>query len=103
MTRGVTRGVFISCSARQKEALGRPVKALLAENGLRFIVSDEPRPEGAWTPEEKVDAYLALSDAVVVFATGDLEDARIGTPGRTSATRSGEPARSRVSAPESVS
>src|SRR5439155_15911436 len=68
------RGVFISCSERQKEALGRPFKALLAENGLQgFIVSDEPRPEGAWTPEEKVDAYLALSDAVVVFATGDLE------------------------------
>jgi pimeloyl-ACP methyl ester carboxylesterase len=69
-----TRGVFISCSERQKEALGRPFKALLAEHGLRaFIVSDEPRPEGAWTPEEKVDAYLARSDAVVVFATGDLE------------------------------
>ena len=69
-----TRGVFISCSERQKEALGRPFKALLAENGLRgFIVSDEPRPEGAWTPEEKVDAYLALSGAVVVFATGDVE------------------------------
>jgi hypothetical protein len=69
-----TRGVFISCSERQKEALGRPFKALLAENGLRgFIVSDEPRPEGTWTPEEKVDAYLARSDAVVVFATGDLE------------------------------
>lgn len=69
-----TRGVFISCSERQKEALGRPFKALLAENGVRgFIVSDEPRPEGAWTPEEKVDAYLPRSAAVVVFATGDLE------------------------------
>jgi len=69
-----TRGVFISCSERQKEALGRPFEALLAEHGLRgFIVSDEPRPEGAWTPEEKVDAYLARSDAVVVFATGGLE------------------------------
>jgi hypothetical protein len=69
-----TRGVFISCSERQKEALGRPFKALLVEHGLRaFIVSDEPRPEGAWTAEEKVDAYLARSDAVVVFATGDLE------------------------------
>jgi pimeloyl-ACP methyl ester carboxylesterase len=69
-----TPGVFISCSERQKETLGRPFKELLAENGLRgFIVSDEPRPEGTWTPEEKVDAYLKLSDAVVVFATGDLE------------------------------
>jgi pimeloyl-ACP methyl ester carboxylesterase len=69
-----TRGVFISCSERQKEALGRPFRALLAERGLPgFIVSDEPRPEGTWTPEEKVDAYLDRSDAVVVFATGDLE------------------------------
>jgi pimeloyl-ACP methyl ester carboxylesterase len=68
------RGVFISCSEREKEVLGRPFKALLAEAGLHgFIVSDEPRPEGAWTPEEKVDAYLDLSDAVVVFATADLE------------------------------
>lgn len=68
------RGVFISCSERQKEPLGRPFKALLEESGLTgFIISDEPRPEGAWTPEEKVDAYLARSDAVVVFATGDLE------------------------------
>jgi pimeloyl-ACP methyl ester carboxylesterase len=72
--RDSTRGVFISCSERQKEALGRPFKALLARNGVPgFIVSDEPRPEGTWTPEEKVDAYLDRSDAVVVFATGDLE------------------------------
>jgi len=69
-----SRGVFISISERQKEALGRPFKALLGENGIRgFIVSDEPRPEGTWTPEEKVDAYLDRSDAVVVFATADLE------------------------------
>jgi pimeloyl-ACP methyl ester carboxylesterase len=69
-----TRGVFISCSERQKETLGLPFKSLLADNGLRgFLVSDEPRPDGTWTPEEKVDAYLARSDAVVVFATGDLE------------------------------
>jgi pimeloyl-ACP methyl ester carboxylesterase len=68
------RGVFVSCSERQKEALARPFKLLLAENGVRgFIVSDEPRPEGTWTPEEKIDAYLARSEAVVVFATGDLE------------------------------
>ena len=68
------RGVFISSSERQKDALARPFKELLAQNGIRgFIVSDEPRTERAWTPEEKVDAYLDLSDAVVVFATGDLE------------------------------
>jgi pimeloyl-ACP methyl ester carboxylesterase len=69
-----TGRVFISCSERQKEALGRPFKTLLERNGLHgFIVSDEPRPEGVWTPEEKVDAYLDHSDAVVVFATADLE------------------------------
>jgi hypothetical protein len=68
------RGVFISCSERQKAALGLPFKSLLAEHGLRaFVVSDEPRPDGTWTPEDKVDAYLARSDAVVVFATGDIE------------------------------
>jgi pimeloyl-ACP methyl ester carboxylesterase len=65
--------VFISCSERQKQALGLPFRSLLADHGLRgFVVSDEPRPDGTWTPEEKVDAYLARSDAVVVFATGDL-------------------------------
>lgn len=73
---GDTPAVFISCSERQKEALGLPFKSLLADNGLRgFLVSDEPRPDGTWTPEEKVDAYLARSDAVVVFATGDLDAA----------------------------
>jgi pimeloyl-ACP methyl ester carboxylesterase len=73
-SRDSTRGVFISCSERQKEALARPFKELLAQNGVRgYIVSDDPRPEGTWTPEEKVDAYLDLSDAVVVFATADLD------------------------------
>jgi len=66
--------VFISCSERQKSALGLPFRSFLADHGLRgFVVSDEPRPDGAWTPEEKVDAYLARSDAVVVFATGDVD------------------------------
>ena len=68
------QGVFISSSERQKDALARPFKELLARNGIHgFIVSDEPRTDRAWTPEEKVDAYLDRSDAVVVFATGDLE------------------------------
>jgi hypothetical protein len=67
-------GVFISCSERQKETLARPFKDLLTENGMRgYVVSDEPRPEGTWTPEDKVDAYLDMSDAVVVFATADLQ------------------------------
>jgi pimeloyl-ACP methyl ester carboxylesterase len=70
----VATGVFISCSERSKETLARPFKELLASTGLHgYIVSDEPRPDTAWTPEEKVDAYLDLSSAVVVFATADLE------------------------------
>ncbi len=65
--------VFISCSELQEDALARPFQALLASNGLRgVIVSDDPRPGSAWTPEEKVDAYLERSQAVVVFATADI-------------------------------
>jgi pimeloyl-ACP methyl ester carboxylesterase len=67
-------GVFISCSERRKEAVAWPFRDRLAERGTRaFIVSDEPRPSGTWTPEEKVDAFLERSEAVVVFATADLE------------------------------
>jgi hypothetical protein len=69
-----TPTVFISVSERQKDKLGLPFRTLLAGHGLRgFLVSSEPRPDGTWTPEEKVEAYLSRSDAVVVFATGDLE------------------------------
>jgi hypothetical protein len=65
--------IFISCSELQKDALARPFQALLATNGLRgVIISDEPRPGTAWTPEEKDDAYLERSQAVVVFATADI-------------------------------
>jgi hypothetical protein len=66
-------GIFLSCAESQKKALAQPFRARLREDGLRgFIVSDEPLPEGTFTPEEKVDAYLERSNAVVVFATGDL-------------------------------
>jgi pimeloyl-ACP methyl ester carboxylesterase len=68
------RGIFISVSERRKEAVAWPFRDRLAAHGLRaFIVSDEPRPVGTWTPEEKVDAFLDRSDAVVVFATADVE------------------------------
>ena len=68
------RGVFLSVAETQKASLARPFRALLGQDGVRgFIVSDEPLPEGAFTPEEKVDAYLERSDAVVVFATADLQ------------------------------
>lgn len=72
-SRGTQPEIFISCSELQKDALARPFQALLASNGLRgVIVSDEPRPGTAWTPEEKVDTYLERSQAVVVFATADI-------------------------------
>jgi hypothetical protein len=74
MRRNGAASVFISVSERQKEALAWPFKELLAQNGMRgFVVSDEPRPDGTWTPEDKVDAYLDMSDAVVVFATADVQ------------------------------
>jgi len=67
------QGVFISVAELHKDVLARPFKALLEQHGLKgYIVSDEPRPEGVWTPEEKVDAYLDRSDAAVVFATADV-------------------------------
>jgi hypothetical protein len=65
--------VFISVAEGQKEKLARPFRDRLAVSGVRgFIVSDEPLLENAWTPEQKVDAYLDRSNAVVVFATGEL-------------------------------
>lgn len=68
------RGVFISCSEARKIELARPFRDLLASNDIQgYIVSDEPRPDPTWTPEEKVDAFLERSEAVVVFATADIE------------------------------
>lgn len=65
--------VFISVAEVQKEKLARPFRDLLAASGVHgFIVSDEPLLENTWTPERKVEAYLDRSNAVVVFATGDL-------------------------------
>lgn len=65
--------VFISVAEVQKEKLARPFRGLLAASGVQgFIVSDEPLLENTWTPEQKVEAYLDRSNAVVVFAMGDL-------------------------------
>ena len=65
--------VFISVAEAQKETLARPFRDLLAGSSVHaFIVSDEPLLENSWTPEQKVEAYLDRSNAVVVFATGDL-------------------------------
>jgi hypothetical protein len=60
----------------RKAKLARPFRDLLEQRGLRgIIVSDEPSPEGAWTPEEKVNAYLDEAGAAVVFATADVATA----------------------------
>lgn len=69
----IVAAVFISVAESQKAKLARPFRDLLAASGVRgFIVSDEPLLEDTWTPEQKVEAYLDRSSAVVVFATGDL-------------------------------
>jgi hypothetical protein len=67
--------VFISTAEHRKLALARPVRDLLARSNIQgIIVSDEPMPAGTFSPEEKVDAYLERSDAMVVLATADMAD-----------------------------
>ncbi len=69
----IVAAVFISVAESKKAKLAWPFRDLLAANGVRgFIVSDEPLLQDTWTPEQKVEAYLDRSSAVVVFATGDL-------------------------------
>jgi hypothetical protein len=66
--------VFISVPERWKEKLGIPFRDRLGPSVHGIIVSDEPLVDGAYDPDEKVDAYLARSGAVVVFALGDIGD-----------------------------
>jgi hypothetical protein len=66
-------GVFLSVAEGQKVSLARPFRNLLRPAVEGYIVSDLPHPGGTYTPEEKVDAYLERSQAVVVFATADLD------------------------------
>ncbi len=69
------RSVFISVAEGHKRSLAHPLRDLLEANGVEVrIVSDLPRPGGAWTPEDKVVAYLEGSDAMVAIVTGDLLD-----------------------------
>lgn len=70
--RGLSR-VFLSVAEGQKASLARPFRDLLRPAVEGYIVSDLPHPGGTYTPEEKVDAYLERSQAVVVFATADLD------------------------------
>jgi hypothetical protein len=66
-------GVFLSVAEGQKVSLARPFRDLLGPTVDGYIVSDLPHPGGTYTPEEKVNAYLERSQAVVVFATADLD------------------------------
>jgi hypothetical protein len=66
-------GVFLSVAEVQKASLGRSFRDLLRPAVDGFIVSDLPHPGETYTPEEKVNAYLDRSQAVVVFATADLD------------------------------
>jgi hypothetical protein len=65
--------VFLSVAEVQKASLGRSFRDLLRPSVDGFIVSDLPHPGETYTPEEKVNAYLDRSQAVVVFATADLD------------------------------
>jgi hypothetical protein len=74
MTAGQERsGVFLSVAEGQKVSLARPFRDLLRPAVEGYIVSDLPHRGETYTPEEKVDAYLERSQAVVVFATADLD------------------------------
>lgn len=72
--------VFLSVTEGQKTALARPFRDLLRPAVEGYIVSDLPLVGDAYSPEEKVDAYLERSQAVVVFATVDREAGQFTRP-----------------------
>jgi hypothetical protein len=66
--------VFLSCTATLSavDRLARPIRDRLNAAGYHaVIVGDEPSLRGDFSPEEKVDGYLAASDAFVALATLD--------------------------------
>lgn len=72
--------VFLSVTEGQKASLARPLRDLLRPSVEGYIVSDLPLVDDAYSPEEKVDAYLERSQAVVVFATVDREAGQFTRP-----------------------
>ena len=72
--------VFLSVTEGQKPALARPFRDLLRPSVDGYIVADLPLVGDAYSPEEKVDAYLERSQAVVVFATVDREAGQFTRP-----------------------
>ena len=65
-------GVFISVAEQHKDDLGRPFRNLLEPKVRGYIVSDLPLVGEAYSPDDKVDAYLERATAVVIFATADI-------------------------------
>lgn len=64
--------VFLSCSERFKERVAYPMRDALERAGYRAVlVSDAPRLGDAFTPEEKVEAYLRLAEAFIALLTPD--------------------------------
>jgi hypothetical protein len=72
--------VFLSVTEGQKAALARPFRNRLGPSVEGYIVADQPLVGDAYSPEEKVDAYLERSQAVVVFATVDREAGQFTRP-----------------------
>jgi hypothetical protein len=72
--------VFLSVAEGQKAPLARPFRELLRPAVEGYIVSDLPLVGDAYSPEEKVDAYLEQSQAVVVFATADQDAGQFTRP-----------------------
>jgi hypothetical protein len=72
--------VFLSVAEGQKGSLARPFRDLLRPTVEGYIVSDLPLVGDAYSPEEKVDAYLERSQAVVVFATADRDAGQFARP-----------------------
>jgi hypothetical protein len=64
--------VFISVAEQHNYDLGRPFRDLLGPKVSGYIVSDLPLIGEAYSPDEKVDAYLERANAVVIFATADI-------------------------------
>jgi len=65
--------VFLSCSEKFRQALGWPVRDVLAGHGVRgIIVSDEPLLPGTGRDAAaKVESYLDASSAFVALCTAD--------------------------------
>jgi hypothetical protein len=76
----VRPAVFLSVAEGQKRSLAQPFRDLLRPSVEGYIVSDLPLVGDAYSPEEKVDAYLERSQAVVVFATADRDAGRFTRP-----------------------